>query len=117
MQLIVITLVVLDVVEAMNHSHLCYKVCIYLPEMPIDFTLFLSVRSSRPEVFCKKGVLKNFPKFTGKHLCQSLLFLASFSVTYSAAEGYSESHYQTSKVELCVKIISTIFTETSIGDA
>ena len=31
-------------------------------------------RSSRPEVFCKKAVLKNFAKFTGKHLCQSLLF-------------------------------------------
>ena len=29
-------------------------------------------RSSRQEVFCKKGVLKNFAKFTGKHLCQSL---------------------------------------------
>ena len=25
-------------------------------------------RSSRPEVFCKKGVLKRFIKFTGKHL-------------------------------------------------
>ena len=25
-----------------------------------------------PEVFCKKGVLRNFAKFTGKHLCQSL---------------------------------------------
>ena len=25
-----------------------------------------------PDVFCKKGVLKNFTKFTGKHLCQSL---------------------------------------------
>ena len=24
------------------------------------------------EVFCKKSVLKNFAKFTGKHLCQSL---------------------------------------------
>ena len=32
-------------------------------------------RSSRPEVFCKKGVLKNFAKFTGKHLCQSLLLI------------------------------------------
>ena len=30
--------------------------------------------SSRPEVFCKKGVLKNFAKFTVKHLCQSLFF-------------------------------------------
>ena len=31
-------------------------------------------RSSRPEVFCQKGVLRNFAKFTGKHLCQSLFF-------------------------------------------
>ena len=31
-------------------------------------------RSSRPEVFCKKGVLRNFTKFTGKHLCQRLFF-------------------------------------------
>ena len=28
-------------------------------------------RSSRPKVFRKKGVLRNFTKFTGKHLCQS----------------------------------------------
>ena len=33
-----------------------------------------SIRSSRPDVFCKKGVLRNFAKFTGKHLCQSLFF-------------------------------------------
>ena len=31
-------------------------------------------RSSRLEVFCRKGVLRNFEKFTGKHLCQSFLF-------------------------------------------
>ena len=31
-------------------------------------------QSSHPEVFCKKGVLRNFAKFTGKHLCQSLFF-------------------------------------------
>ena len=31
-------------------------------------------RSSRPEVFCKKGVFRNFKKFTGKRLCQSLFF-------------------------------------------
>ena len=36
--------------------------------------LQLFFRSSRPEVFFKKGVLKNFGKFTGKHLCQSLFF-------------------------------------------
>ena len=26
---------------------------------------------SRPEVFCEKGVVRNFAKFTGKHLCQA----------------------------------------------
>ena len=31
-------------------------------------------RSSRPEVFCKKGILKSFPKFSGKHLRQSFFF-------------------------------------------
>ena len=30
--------------------------------------------SSRPEMFCRKGVLRNFAKFSGKHLCQSLFF-------------------------------------------
>ena len=25
-----------------------------------------------PEAFCKKGVLKNFANFTGRHLCWSL---------------------------------------------
>ena len=31
-------------------------------------------RSSRQEVFCKKGVPRNFAKFAGKHLCQSFFF-------------------------------------------
>ena len=38
----------------------------------ISWSMF---RSSRPEVFCKKGVLRNFAKFTGKHLCQSLFLI------------------------------------------
>ena len=28
-------------------------------------------RSSHLEMFCKKAVPRDFPKFTGKHLCQS----------------------------------------------
>ena len=41
----------------------------------IDFSTKKEIsRSSRPEVSCKKGVLRNFPKFTGKHLSQSLFF-------------------------------------------
>ena len=34
----------------------------------------IKCRSSRPEEFCKKVVLKSFAKFTGKHLCQILFF-------------------------------------------
>ena len=37
--------------------------------------LFFSTdRNSRPKVFCKKGVVKNFAKFTGKHRCWGLFF-------------------------------------------
>ena len=36
-------------------------------------------RSSRPEVLCKKGVPKNFAKFTGKHLLRQSLFLNKVS--------------------------------------
>ena len=39
------------------------------------FQYFLiTYRSSRPKVFCKKAVLKNFVKFTGKHLFRSHFF-------------------------------------------
>ena len=33
------------------------------------------IQKQPPEVFCKKGVLRNFAKFTGKHLCQSLFLI------------------------------------------
>ena len=36
--------------------------------------IFTHCRSSRREVFCRKGVLRNLAKFTGKHLWQSLFF-------------------------------------------
>ena len=32
------------------------------------------VRSNHQKCSMKKGVLRNFTKFTGKHLCQSLFF-------------------------------------------
>ena len=37
----------------------------------IDFT---QLRSSRLEVFSRKRVLRNFAKFTGKHMSESLFF-------------------------------------------
>ena len=35
----------------------------------VQFLLDFLFKSSRPEVFCKKVVLRNFAKFTGKNLC------------------------------------------------
>ena len=43
--------------------------------MKLRFYLkFYIFRSSNPEVFYKKGTLKNFAKFTGTHLRRSLFF-------------------------------------------
>ena len=43
---------------------------------PMAFELAATKRvgSSSPDVFCKNDVLRNFAKFRGKHLCQSLFF-------------------------------------------
>ena len=42
------------------------------------------VLSSEPEVLCEKDVRRNFAKFTGKHLSQSLCFnkVAGVSIIY-----------------------------------
>ena len=45
---------------------------IVIPEAA--FTKDKRSRSSRPELFCKKDLLRNFAKFIGKHLCKSLVF-------------------------------------------
>ena len=43
--------------------------------MKLRFYLkFYIFRSSNPEVFYKKGALKNFAKFTGKHTCVVVFF-------------------------------------------
>ena len=42
----------------------------------LNTPLSLVVGRQPPEVFCKKGILRNFVEFTGKHLPQSFFFLA-----------------------------------------
>ena len=45
---------------------------------PLQLSLSsLSLSLSLSEVFCEKGVLRNFAKFTGKHLSQGLFFTKS----------------------------------------
>ena len=56
--------------------------------------LVLINKSSRPELFSKKGALRNLIKFTGKHLCQSHFFnkVAGLQLYYESkihAQGFS----------------------------
>ena len=44
-----------------------------LLQLATNFTYWRHI-SSTPEVFYKKGILRNFAKFTGKHLCHWLFF-------------------------------------------
>ena len=71
-------------------SMLHYSTCCDL-NTPLDI-LFLNFevseakyififRSRRPEVFCKKGVLKIFAKFTGKHMCGACNFIKKETLT------------------------------------
>ena len=47
------------------------------------------------ELFCKKGVLRNFSKFTGKRLCQSL-FLTALGLQLYEIESKNTFFYRTS---------------------
>ena len=66
----------------------------------------LNDRSSRPEVFCKKIVLRNFTKFTGKHLCQSL-FIKSEACNFIKKETLA----QVCPCEFCEISKNTFFIE------
>ena len=63
-----------------------------------------SFRSSRPEVFCKKDVLKNFSKFTGKHLFQSLFLIEFFNKLFK-----KKTQTQVFSCEFCEIFKNTFF--------
>ena len=44
------------------------------PLCTLAYGVLKCFRNSRPEVLFEKGVLKNFGKLTGKHLCRSVFF-------------------------------------------
>ena len=73
-------------------------------------------RSSHPEVFCKKGVLRNFTKFIGKHLCQSLFFnkvaglSLLFNTKYSLLSHSLLSHCFLFILMLLIKLLICIST-------
>ena len=55
-----------------NKIYCLEKTCLCFTK--IKFSKHTLYRSSRPKVFCKKGVLRNLAKFTGKQLYQSFFF-------------------------------------------
>ena len=63
--------------NAKNRMKLYRKVLnLYLVEENL-----INFKSSRPEVFCKKDVLRNFAKFTGKHQLKIFFFIAKEILT------------------------------------
>ena len=54
-------------------------------------------RSSRPKVFCKKSVLRNFAKFTGKHLRQSLFLIKLHATLLKKRQVFSCEFREISK--------------------
>ena len=71
--------------------------------------IFFEQQKQPPEVFCKKGVLRNFVKFTGKHLRQSLrLQPCNFIKKEALAQVFSCEFYEISK--------NTVFYRTPLGD-
>ena len=67
-----------NVFDKVWHEELIYK----LSEMGISGQALALIRSSHRRCSVRKGVLRNYSKFTGKHLYQSLFFnkVAGFSL-------------------------------------
>ena len=70
---IVITILITSSMKSFWNENM--KTTLRFEEFIFNVKFWSHVRSSRPKVFCKKGVLRNFTKFTGKHLCLSLFFV------------------------------------------
>ena len=74
-------------------KHLNISKNVYLPYLYILYEMlhFVSIQvcSEAPEMFYKKNVLKNFAKFTGKHLCQSLLLFKARVLLWNLQDFYT----------------------------
>ena len=66
--------IILHANSLFQRNQASFKEFLYCSAFFFDKFDSLHIRSSRPEVFCKEGVLENFAKVIGKHLRQSLLF-------------------------------------------
>ena len=81
-----------------------------LMNLHLNFHLWIRIiKSSHQWCSVKKGVHRNFAKFTGKHLCQSLLFnkVAGGSCNFIKKETLT----QVFSCEFCENSKNTFFTE------
>ena len=78
-------------------------------QYPIKYPRWRLFQKKPPDVFYKKGVLENFVKFTGKYLCQSLLFnkVTGQACTFIKTENLA----QVFSCEFCENFKNTFFTE------
>ena len=92
---------VMKIHKNINLFKMTSKSCWYSAKLlgySIKITSDIDKRKQPPEVFYKKGVLKNGTKFTGKHLCQSLFF-----------NNIAELKTQVSSCEFCEIFKNTFF--------
>ena len=86
-------------------------ILIYFLETLSPFCLLLS-RSSHRRCFVRRGVLRNFAKFTGKHLSESLFFNKVADLKPKACNFIEkETLAQVLSCEFCKISINSFFTE------
>ena len=74
-----------------------------------DLHWLSSYRSSRPEVFCKKGVLRNLAKFIEKHLCQRLFFNKAAGLRHRSQVIFKKSLWHRCFPVNFAKFLRTLF--------
>ena len=62
----------------------------FLVYIILSYAFIGTFRNSQPRCYIKKGVQKNFAKYTGKHLCQSLFFNKKDTPTQVFSSEYCE---------------------------
>ena len=88
------------------------KVSVFLIRIIQLYQKYIS-RSTRPDIFCKKGVLRNFTKFTVKHLCLSLFF-NKVAVEVACNFTKKETLVQVFSCEFCKISKNTFFYRTLV---
>ena len=101
------------ITENKNVAHRVDKTSFWSNFCPLNVLNVYKVQKQPPEVFLKKGVLRNFAKFTGKHLCESAFFnkvAAACNVFLWILQNFSEHLFLQNTFGGCLLIISLFMT-------